>query len=113
MNVIINAFGLVPSALLTKRMDFKALLKVSLISVIVSGGVGVGMAVSGMGVWSLAVQSLLNTLLRALLLWLVSRWHPSLIFSRAALASMFSWLTHDAVRDFSCTLPEHLPTFDR
>jgi teichuronic acid exporter len=91
LNILINAFGLVPSAMLTKRMEFKALLMVNMISVIISGAVGMGMALNGMGVWSLAVQSVLNTLLRASLLWLASRWRPSLIFSRIALATMFSF----------------------
>lgn len=91
LSIIINAFGLVPSTMLTKRMDFKSLLKVSLISVLISGVVGVGLAMKGSGVWSLAIQSVLSTLIRAILLWQISRWRPSRIFSKVSLTSMFSF----------------------
>ena len=91
LNILINAFGLVPSTILTKRIDFKALFKVSLVSMVISGIVGVGLAVKGVGVWSLAVQSVLATLIRAMLLWQASHWRPSLIFSRVSLASLFSF----------------------
>jgi O-antigen/teichoic acid export membrane protein len=89
--ILINAFCLVPSALLRKRMDFKALLIVSLVSVVISGGVGVVMALRGFGVWSLVVQSVLNTLVNAILLWKVGRWHPQRIFSLISLKTLFSF----------------------
>lgn len=91
LNIIANAFALVPSVILQKRMDFKALLKVTLFSVLISGTVGVGMALKGLGVWSLAMQSVLNTLIRAVLLMLISRWRPTPVFSVASLKSMFSF----------------------
>lgn len=91
LNVIINAFALVPNVLLTKRMDFKGLLKVSLTATLFSGVVGVVMAVQGLGVWSLAAQSVLSTLIRAALLWPISRWRPSPIFSLASLKIMFAF----------------------
>lgn len=91
LNIFINAFALAPRVLLTRRMDFKALLKVSFFAVGISGGVAIGLALQGFGVWSLAVQAVLAALLNAVLLWLVSRWRPSLVFSRTALATMFSF----------------------
>lgn len=91
LGVLFNAFSLVPMAILNKRIDFKALFKVSLISVVISGGVGISLAVNGWGVWSLAVQSVLNTLIRAGVLWITSRWRPSLAFSKASLRSMFGF----------------------
>ncbi len=91
LNILFSVFVLVPSTLLAKRMDFKRLVTVSVISVVISGAVGVGLAIMGKGVWSLAVQMVLNTLIRAVLLWKVSHWRPSLIFSRASLSSMFSF----------------------
>jgi teichuronic acid exporter len=89
LNVIISAIGLVPSALLTKRLDFKVLFRVSLVSAGISGAVGVSMALRGMGVWSLAVQSVLSTLLRATLMFRASGWRPTWDFNRSSLANMF------------------------
>lgn len=48
-----------------------------------------GLALKGFGVWSLVGQSMLNSLLRALLTWQASGWRPSLRFSKESLASMF------------------------
>jgi teichuronic acid exporter len=89
--IILNAFYLVPSALLKKRMEFKILLLISLISVVISGGVGIVLALEGVGVWSLAVQSVLNSLISAILTWRASKWRPSWIYSSESLKSMFSF----------------------
>lgn len=89
LNVIISAFGLVPAVLLIKRMDFKALVKVSFVSVGVSGVLGGALAVNGMGVWSLAIMSLAGTLIRAVLLWHSSRWRPAWAFDLNSLKTMF------------------------
>lgn len=91
LNIFINGFALVQSTILTKQMNFKAQLKINLISVVFSGLIGITLAYLGWGVWSLAIQSVLNTLFRTILYWISSAWKPSLIFSFAALGTMFSF----------------------
>jgi len=91
LNIFINGFALVQSTILTKQMNFKAQLKINLISVVLSGMIGITLAYLGWGVWSLAMQSVLNTLFRTILYWISSTWKPSLIFSFTALGTMFSF----------------------
>ena len=91
LNLIINAFGLVQITLLTKHIDFKTQLKVSVIATVISGTIGVTMALNGFGVWSLVAQSLSSNLFRTALLWLFSTWRPSLAFSFVALRGMFAF----------------------
>jgi teichuronic acid exporter len=91
LNLIINAFGLIQTSLLTKRIDFKSQLKVSLIATVLSGIIGIVMAYRGFGVWSLVFQSLSQNLFRTCLLWHIIHWRPSLIFSFDALRSMFTF----------------------
>jgi len=91
LNLIINAFGVVHTSLLTKRIDFKAQMKVSVIATVLSGSIGVAMAYRGYGVWSLVAQSIGSNLFRTTLLWLFLPWRPSWIFSPASLRSMFSF----------------------
>lgn len=79
--VVINALALVQRTLLVKQIDFKTQTKVSLISNFISGGVGIGMALYGLGVWSLVGQQLSRAVLQVIALWGFSRWYPSLIFS--------------------------------
>jgi len=91
LNLIINAFGLVQTTLLTKHIDFKTQLKVSVIATLFSGAIGVTMALNGFGVWSLVAQSLGSNLFRTILLWFFNTWRPSLTFSFVSLRGMFAF----------------------
>ena len=87
--VVINSFGVVQTMLLTKRIDFKTQVKISIFSTVASGAVAVAMAMKGFGVISLVAQYLIGDLLRVLLLWMLHGWRPSLSFSLASLRGMF------------------------
>ena len=89
LNLIINSFGIIQSTLLTKRLDFKAQMKISLMAAFFSGLIGVSMAYRGYGVWSLVAQSLSSTFLQTLLLWVFFPWRPVWAFSVASLRGMF------------------------
>jgi len=90
-NLILSALGLVQVTLLSKHLNFKVQQKVSFISAIGSGTIGVTMALTGFGVWSLVIMQLSNTLFRTSLLWLFNTWRPSWTFSFDALRSMFGF----------------------
>lgn len=89
--ISINAFGLIQTTLLTKAADFKTQTKASLISAVLSGVLGIGLAMGGYGVWSLAVQQIIGALLRTVLLWRFSSWRPAFLFSFGALRTMFGF----------------------
>jgi teichuronic acid exporter len=89
LNLVINAFGAVHSALLMKRIDFKAQMKVSFLATALSGSIGVAMAYNGYGVWSLVAQSIGSNLFGTALLWVFLPWRPTWIFSLDSLRSMF------------------------
>ncbi len=91
LNLIINAFGIIQTTLLTKKINFKSQMKVNLAATIVSGCIGVIMAYSGFGVWSLVGLSLSSNLIRTVLLWVFMSWRPSLLFSFNSLRAMFSF----------------------
>ena len=48
--VVINAFAIIQRTILVKKIDFKTQTKVSFISSVASGLLGIGMALAGMGV---------------------------------------------------------------
>jgi len=91
LNLIINAFGIIQTTLLTKRVDFKTQMKVSVIASVLSGSIGVTMAYQGYGVWSLIAQSIGSNLFRTILLWFFLPWRPSWIFSLVSLRTMFAY----------------------
>jgi O-antigen/teichoic acid export membrane protein len=77
---IINAFGLVSLALLEKELKFKERTYIALISGTLSGVVGLSLAFSGFGVWSLVLQSIINELLRSVLAIYYARFIPTRTF---------------------------------
>lgn len=91
IQTIIYAFQIVQIADLTRRMDFKTQIKITLPSGIVSGIIAIFLAWKGLGVWSLAVQTVFGSFLSTLLFWFHNRWIPTLEFSRESLRYFFSF----------------------
>ena len=89
--VIINAFAIIQRTILVKKVDFKTQTKVSLISSITSGAIGIGMAVGGCGVWSLVGQHISRQFLNSAFLWIFSKWYPKLQFSLESFKELFSF----------------------
>jgi O-antigen/teichoic acid export membrane protein len=85
----INSLAVVQTAMLSRNVAFKLQAKISLISSLCSGSLGVVMAYRGYGVWSLVAQQLTRAVLNVGLLWGLNRWRPGLVFSFRALRQMF------------------------
>lgn len=81
LSFIFSAFSAVQLARLTKKLDFKTQTLVAIPATIIGGVVGVIMAYSGYGVWSLVWSSLITSFLSSVQLWFYSKWKPVLIFS--------------------------------
>lgn len=73
LTLIINALSNVQRTIFTMNVDFKTQSFVSIPSALFSGAVGVTMAYSGFGVWSLVAQSLTNASISTLLFWILSK----------------------------------------
>jgi O-antigen/teichoic acid export membrane protein len=91
LNLLFNSLAVVHRAKLTIAIDFKNQAKASLIAVILSGVAGLFMAYTGFGVWALAFQSMLNTGLNMIFLWIVVRWKPLKVFSIPSFKQLFSY----------------------
>jgi teichuronic acid exporter len=91
LSLIIQGLSVVQVAKLTVLLDFKTQAKASLLAVIISGFLGIIMAYKGYGVWALLVQTLLNSFLNTIFLWVLAKWIPKLIFSWYSLKELFSF----------------------
>lgn len=91
--LIINALSITQNTVLTKRIDFKTKTKASLISAILSGVVGIGMALMGYGVWALVGQQITKQLTNTICLWVFNKWWPNFRFSHQSFRYMwgFGW----------------------
>lgn len=91
LSVLFNSLVVVQRALLTIKIDFKTQAKAALTAAIISGVLGIWMAASGYGVWSIVAQQLANLGINTLLLWILSHWRPSLIYSWKSFHVLFGF----------------------
>ena len=91
LGLIIGALAMVQQTRLTKRIDFKTQTKITLVASAISGVVGIGMAVAGLGVWALVVQQLASHALRTIQLYIYNRWLPRLQFSSDSFRELFGF----------------------
>ncbi len=89
--LIINAFALVQQAILTRKINFKDQTKISVISHIASGIIGIALAFTGFGVWALVAQQLTSRFFVAVLFWLYGKWMPRLVFSWNSFKELFGF----------------------
>ena len=89
--VVINALAIVQRARTTKVIDFKTQTKITFISSISSGVIGIVMAYMDYGVWSLVWQQISNQLLSTILFWIYNKWIPKFIFSYASFKEMWAF----------------------
>lgn len=81
----------IQQAILTIKVDFKTQTFISLISVSISGIIGIIMAYCDYGVWSLVYQQVLAAILRTILLWVLIKWRPAASFSMDSFNDLFSF----------------------
>lgn len=91
MMLVLGALSLVQQTILIKRIDFKTQTKISLISSLISGVIGITMAYWGYGVWALVGQGLSQKFTRTLLLWIYNKWIPKLRFSVSSFKELFDY----------------------
>ena len=89
--LFIYALNIVQQNILKKKLNFKMLSIVSIISVIVWLAVTVLMAYKGFGVWALVVQNILLAAIPALAFWIYTKWRPSWVFSIKSFKELFSF----------------------
>ena len=78
---IISAVNLVQRAFLIKNLNFKLLTNATIIGSVIAGIVGVLMAFSGFGVWSLVAKTLLVGIIQTIIIWIYSPWRPQKYFN--------------------------------
>ena len=81
--LVMFCYGLsvVQQALLFKNIQFQVVSRVSIISAIISGAVGIFIAYKYRNAWGLVFQALSLAICRTILLWIFAKWRPSLYFS--------------------------------
>ena len=91
INLVIGSLSGIHNAKLSIAIDFKSRAKISIVSAVLTGAVGLWMAYSGYGVWALVVQTVFAGIIRTIMLWIIVKWYPKLVFSWQSFKEMFSF----------------------
>lgn len=89
--LFINAFSIVQGNILRKQLRFRELSIIAITSSFIAIVTTVIMAYKGFGVWALVAQGLVSSAVNLILVWLVSKWRPSIAFSKQSFKELFSF----------------------
>ena len=79
---IISGFSSVQLAIFNKEMKFKLIMLINIPSKIIGICIGIYMGYNGYGIWSIVCMFISTQILSTILLWLTSKWKPSLCSSK-------------------------------
>lgn len=91
VSFLINSLTVVPNNILLKNIKFKHLFVVEIFGLILSGSVGIIMALNDFSYWSIVGQTISLQLVTFILVSFYARWIPSLSFSKKALGELKSF----------------------
>lgn len=91
LSVIFNALVMVHKTKLSLALDFKKQARISFISLLLSGIIGVYLAVKGFGVWALVAQLLTQNIATVLLFNVFVPWWPAGHFSKRSFSSLIGF----------------------
>lgn len=110
LNLILSGFTIVQNAILTRELRFYVLAKARIITTVTSGLIGITLAYSGFGVWSLVVQTLSGSLIMSIYIWYANSWRPILKFKIQALRDLWSFGFHMFLNNVVNTLYDSTST---
>jgi len=106
--IFINAFTLVAIAKLKIDLDFYSLAKIEMTSSLIGTGVAMVLAINYFGVWALVSQSLTSSLVKAVLLYKISRNKIVLSFSMISFRELFGFGSKVLVTSLLATFTNNL-----
>ena len=91
LTIIVSGIKGIQQAYVSRHMLFKRFFYATLGGTIISAGIGIVMAYTGYGVWSIVVQQLTNNIVDTAILWVSVKWRPRKAFSWERLKSLLNY----------------------
>ncbi len=91
LSLVFYALSSVPTAILTRELNFRPLAVRSLLATGLGGAIGLAMAFLGWGVWSLVGQQLVGAILGCVCLWRAVPWRPRFRISGRHLRDLYGF----------------------
>ena len=89
--LFIFAFNIVQRNQLQKKLNFRVLSIVTILTSVTALTITIVMAYKGYGVWALVAQNMLTAAIPALVFWFYVKWRPQLIFSWQSFRELFGF----------------------
>ena len=89
--LIPGALNSVQLAIIRRKMDFKKEFTSNVVSIVIAGLVGIICAYVGLGLWSLVIQTLVNTTVACITMWHVVGWRPKYIYNHQRVMKLFNF----------------------
>ena len=91
LGFVVAGFGIAPSAYLFRELKVKERSIAQMLSIVVSGSVGIVLAINGYSFWGIATQSIMYVLVRSIVCWWFTPWRPSFRVNFAPLRYLFAF----------------------
>ncbi len=91
INIVFNSLGIVQTVLLTVQLNIKIQAYINVITQIIAGLIAVILAYNGMGVYALALLSVLSAGLKTISLWAITKWHPKSGFNKTSFSYLWGF----------------------
>ena len=88
LNLLLSSMAVLPQALLSRRLAFRDVAVGTLVGSIAGACTAVSLATAGFGVWALAFQPVVGTLITMLYLFARARWRPSFCFDLSSISGL-------------------------
>jgi O-antigen/teichoic acid export membrane protein len=89
--VLISALTFAQQAMLRRRFNYRWLSICSLTGTLIAGGLAIGFALAGFGVWSLAIQAVSAAIVTNLMIWSKPQWRVRFEFDFRGVAPLVSF----------------------
>lgn len=111
LSIPASALGIVPNAKLWIELRNRELAIAAIVSLALSGCVGIWLAYHGYGYWSLAWQQLLFISLSSLIKWCFTRWRPLLPIDMSPIRGMFRFSSKLLLTNMLTVVSQNVLTF--
>ncbi|WKN44638.1 lipopolysaccharide biosynthesis protein [Tunicatimonas pelagia] len=91
ISIVLDALYLIPKVKLSRQLEFRSQAIINIVAVVIAGGVSIYLAFVGWGVWALAFNSIIVSVISGILYFLQVRWVPPISFNKPAFMGLFSF----------------------
>ena len=89
--LVINSYNSIQEAIVARSLEFQKTARATVTAGILSGVIGIGSALAGLGLWALVIQQLVQQACKCLVLAMQVPWKPRFIFHSARAARFFGF----------------------